>query len=87
MTDITWVQWERAGNRSERSRWHIATDTLHDDLGRTGCGRRYRRKGATYESDHHIVDISGDLCKSCLRAYNSQPENWRVVLAEGVEAS
>lgn len=58
-----------------RTRWHVETPTLHDELGRTGCGKRYERSDAFYRvAEREQLGNDLDICDVCWDALRSTPK-------------
>lgn len=68
------IRWQRSDRPV--THLHIDNPTLSNDIGRTGCGKRYPIRAIVYAElvpdDVPPLD-TGDICRSCLRAYQSEP--------------
>lgn len=68
------VRWLRAGAKPEDTdprawtKYHLVTTTFNDDIGRTGCGKRYPRYRASYRPFTAEGLPLADICRSCLLA-------------------
>ncbi len=68
---VTFIRW-KLRQRSPWARWHIKGHSLNNRLGKTGCGKKYRRSAAIEERDTPVDD--DEMCANCAVALGSEPE-------------